>query len=69
MHLGAWHARNMIFGIAEAQIRMSYPHAVGQQLGISASWVLPDTAATDTLALPALPALHELTHGLDEMLT
>jgi HD-like signal output (HDOD) protein len=68
VHLSAWHARNTILEATAEEIRSSYPHAVGERLGLSASWVLPDTEGADTLALPTIPALHALTHGLDDML-
>ena len=70
VHLSAWHARNTLLEVSEQDIHKHYPHAVGNRLGISASWVLRDTNAgtTDGAALPPIPHLHELTHGLDEML-
>lgn len=70
VHLSAWHARNVLLEVPEQDIHKHYPHAVGNHLGISSSWVLQDTNAktTDGVALPPIPPLHELTHGLDEIL-
>lgn len=67
VHLSVWHARNAVLNAPAEEVRSLYPHAVGERLGISASWVLPDAAA-EPGALPRIPALHELTRGLDEML-
>jgi HD-like signal output (HDOD) protein len=67
VHLSAWHARNAIFNTPSADIRLHYPHALGERLGLSASWVLPDTEAREG-ATPRIPELHLLTHGLDDML-
>jgi HD-like signal output (HDOD) protein len=68
VHLSAWHARNIVLGACAEDIRAHYPHAVGDRLGMAASWVLPDMQATGKQALPSIPALHELAHGLDDML-
>jgi HD-like signal output (HDOD) protein len=70
VHLSAWHARNTLLEVSEQDIHKHYPHAVGNRLGISAGWVLQDKNAetTDGAALPPIPPLHELTHGLDEIL-
>lgn len=68
VHLGAWHARNAVLETSAEDIHAQYPHAVGDRLGIAASWVLPQTQATDKTAPPSIPALHELTHGLDDIL-
>jgi HD-like signal output (HDOD) protein len=68
VHLGTWHARNTLFQASKQDIHMHYPHAIGNLLGISTSWVLPDSQATGGAALPPIPDLHELSHGLDDML-
>ena len=68
VHLGAWHARNTVLQASAEDVRAHYPHAVGDRLGIAASWVLSQSQATNKEALPGIPALHELTHGLDDML-
>jgi HD-like signal output (HDOD) protein len=68
VHLSVWHARNTVLGASAQAIQMLYPHAVGKRLGMSASWVLPNTEPTDGAAMPPIPHLHELTHGLDDML-
>ncbi len=70
VHLSAWHARNLLLEGSAQDIHLHYPHDVGSRLGISASWVLPDTdaGAADGTPLPPIPQLHELTHGLDEIL-
>ena len=68
VHLSAWHARNTILAVPADAVRRHYPHGVAQALGIPASWVLPQEEATAANAFPAIPVLHELTHGLDDML-
>lgn len=68
VHLSAWHARNTILETPAENLPLLYPHAIGERLGISASWVLPNTEATHGNALPRIPALNELTRGLDNML-
>jgi HD-like signal output (HDOD) protein len=68
VHLSVWHARNIVLGTPTQDISLHYPHAVGNRLGISASWVLPDTQITGGAAMPPIPHLHELTHGLDDIL-
>lgn len=68
VHLGTWHARNTIFATSRQDLHRHYPYPVGERLGISASWVLPDSSATGGTALPPIPELHQLTHGLDDML-
>ncbi len=68
VHLGAWHARNTVLQTSADDIRAHYPHAVGVRLGLSAAWALPDTLAQHRNAFPSIPALHELTHGMEEML-
>jgi HD-like signal output (HDOD) protein len=68
VHLSVWHARNALFGATDDDIRKHYPHAVGDRLGISSAWVLPDQDTAAKVAMPRIPALHELTHGLDDML-
>jgi HD-like signal output (HDOD) protein len=68
VHLGSWHARNTVLEVSAEDIQLHYPHAVGARLGISSSWVLPHSQPLNNSALPRIPALHELSHGLDEML-
>lgn len=68
VHLSAWHARNTVLALPGAQTRPGYPHAVGQALGISASWALPHAQAPDLTNLGCIPPLPELTRGLEAML-
>ena len=68
VHLGSWHARNTLLEISAEDVSGNYPHAVGDRLGIASSWVLPSSQPLNNAALPRIPALHELSHGLDEML-
>ena len=70
VYLGAWHARNTLLEASTPDFHLHYPFDVGSRLGISATWVLPETevGATDGAAMPPIPELHELTHGLDEIL-
>jgi HD-like signal output (HDOD) protein len=68
VHLGIWHARNVLFEVPPEDFHVHYPHAVGTRLEIASSWVLPQSSPFSKAALPTIPALHELSHGLDEML-
>ena len=68
VHLGAWHARNALADTPVEAMRQSYPAAVAERMGLSAHWIFPDTEGAKTAALPPIPALSELTHGLTEML-
>jgi HD-like signal output (HDOD) protein len=68
VHLSVWHARNTVLDVPIEEARLNYPHSVGECLDISSSWVLPGTQAAVNEAIPQIPALHELTHGLEEML-
>jgi len=68
VYLGSWHTRNTLLEVPAEDVQMHYPHAVGDRLGIAHSWVLPQTTSVSHTALPRIPALHELSHGLDEML-
>jgi len=68
VHLGSWHARNTILETPAQEIHAQYPHAVGVRLGINPGWVLPHFLTLNNADTPQIPALHELSHGLDEML-
>ncbi|RFO97225.1 histidine kinase [Rhodoferax lacus] len=68
VHLAAWHARNTLLDSPPQDIGAHYPHAVAARLGISSGWVLPEPAAAGLKAMPPMPSLHELAHGLDGML-
>lgn len=68
VHLGSWHARNTILEAPAEEINTHYPHAVGAHLGINPGWVLPHSLTLNNADVPRIPALHELSHGLDEML-
>jgi HD-like signal output (HDOD) protein len=68
VHLSAWHARNTVLAVPQAQWRLGYPEAVGRKLGISASWVISDAKDTHTSDLPVIPPLQELTRGMEGML-
>ena len=69
VHLGAWHTTNCILSTPEADIAASYPQEVGRRLGLDATWALaPDSATPDSSSLPRMPALSDLTHGLEQML-
>jgi HD-like signal output (HDOD) protein len=67
-HLSAWHARNTLLDLTPEDARWHYPAAVGARLGLSSSWVLPPEEPLPGRLLPRIPALHELAHGLDDML-
>jgi HD-like signal output (HDOD) protein len=68
VHLSVWHARNTILDVPMEKASSHYPLAVGERLNISSSWVLPSTRALGNETIPRIPALYELTCGLEEML-
>ena len=68
VHLDAWHARNTLLANPTQDVGAHYTHAVATRLGISSGWVLPEAADAGLKAVPPMPSLHELAHGLDGML-
>jgi HD-like signal output (HDOD) protein len=68
VHLSTWHARNTLLDTPLEEVTRHYPHAVGERLGIAASWALSNAGAAVDQSIPAMPAVHELARGLDEML-
>ncbi len=68
VHMGAWRARVEVLQLGEEEQLTSYPAEVGKRLGLEAAW-LPSLAAQHVRAtVPEMPALIELTEGLDAML-
>lgn len=69
VHLGAWHARCEVFESTPAAKTTSYPLALSERLGLSPSWYLgADANPMGDQKLPPIPAMAELTHGLEQML-
>jgi HD-like signal output (HDOD) protein len=69
VHIAAWWARTEILSQDEDQSLASYPEQVGARLGLDPNWV-PAIAARNHVAATSLivPALREMTEGLDAML-
>lgn len=69
VHLAVWRARQELLPLGAAQAQATYPHALGQRLGLCSAWALPQH---DDPTLPTqqqrMPALHELSPGLDALL-
>jgi HD-like signal output (HDOD) protein len=68
VHLGAWRARAEVLEYSDDQISTSYPQAVGKRLGVSPAWVPIMATAYPGSSTVIMPALAELTEGLDAML-
>jgi HD-like signal output (HDOD) protein len=68
VHLGAWRARVEVLAINDEAQVASYPIEVGNRLGIAPAWVPAMAAQSLGLTCPVMPALKELTEGLDAML-
>jgi HD-like signal output (HDOD) protein len=69
VHLGAWHSSNFILATPPADNEASYPHDVGQRLGLARAWCQPPEAtAQQRPQVARMPALPDLTHGLEQML-
>jgi HD-like signal output (HDOD) protein len=67
VHMGAWRARAEVLGLSQELQAASYPTEVGQKLGLASGWtpVLGDSDSQDEDGL--MPALPELTEGLEAM--
>jgi HD-like signal output (HDOD) protein len=67
VHLGAWRARAEVLGLTQEEQAASYPTEVAQKLGLASSWTqaLGDSGSQDEDSL--MPALPELTEGLEAM--
>ncbi|MEI7535658.1 MAG: HDOD domain-containing protein [Comamonadaceae bacterium] len=69
VHLGAWRARTEVLGMSEQEVVASYPFSVGKRLGIEPTWVAAIAAQNgDMTRAHVMPALSELTQGLEAML-
>ena len=66
VHLGAWRARSEVLAVPEQQAQESYPAAVGKRLDQSANWAPAHGVQADPAQ--TMPALSELTQGLEAML-
>ena len=64
VHLGAWRARVDALQYSDEAITASYPADVARRLGLSADWM----QFSGDVGAHAMPALKELTSGLDAML-
>ena len=66
VHLGAWRARTEVLDLSDEDMAASYPAAVAKRLGVDAGWTPASGGKSDPDK--AMPALKELTAGLDAML-
>ncbi len=66
VHMGAWRARTEVLSMSDAQVLASYPTDVAKRLHLAPGWVPAqvDEAAGEGV----MPALKELTEGLEAML-
>lgn len=67
VHMGAWRARSEVLAVTDEELVASYPAEVGKRLGLSSAWVLALTTPLTEPATVIMPALKELTEGLDAM--
>jgi HD-like signal output (HDOD) protein len=67
VHLGAWRARVEVLALTDEESVASYPTAVAKRLKFEPGW-LPALAAAFGESEHTMPALSELTEGLDAML-
>ncbi len=68
VHMGAWRARAEVLGLRDEEIVASYPRQVGKRLRIAPDWLPALAAHANTAPKHCMPALKELTEGLDAML-
>ena len=69
VHLGMWCARHEVLATSKEEMSRSYPHAIGDRLGLDCASVLPrQNRELGTTQKKAMPTLHELANGLDAML-
>lgn len=68
VHLGAWRARTEVMAVSDEVQVASYPIEIGKRLGIAPGWAPAMAAQSPGLTCPVMPALKELTEGLDAML-
>lgn len=70
VHLAAWRARTEALGDKHGLLKASYPEAVAASLGIDKSWMPALLPKGESVNAPmrVMPAISQLTAGLDEML-
>jgi hypothetical protein len=66
VHMGAWRARAEVMATPPEAVLASYPAEIGKRLGLQPDWVALDAAHQSQ---DAMPALTELTEGLEAMLS
>ncbi len=69
VHLGAWRARTEVLEASDEEVVASYPAQVGRRLGVDPAWVGAIAAQSPQHEHDVMPALKELTEGLDAMLS
>ena len=69
VHLGAWRARVEVLDLSDEDIVASYPAQLAKRLSVDPAWApaLTGSAQQDPAPDLAMPALKELTAGLDTM--
>lgn len=69
VHLGVWHARAEVLALTEEEALATYPRELGRRLGLAPAWTPALAAqAAGLLNCPLMPALSELSAGLEAML-
>jgi HD-like signal output (HDOD) protein len=69
VHLGMWRARHEMLATPSEELVHSYPHSLGERLGIDFSCVFAKQNCEPTRTHQnTMPELHELSRGLDAML-
>jgi HD-like signal output (HDOD) protein len=68
VHLGTWRARVEQSGELPADWLHSYPGAIATRLGLGSDWVSAQQGSPGRIALPLMPDLRNLTHGLEDLM-
>lgn len=68
VHMGAWRARGEVLAMSEEELLASYPVKVAGRLGLEPDWTLGQTMTSPDSPNSLMPALVELTEGLEAML-
>ena len=68
VHLGAWRARLEQFPELPPDWPASFPGAVAESVGLGSDWIALPQGLPGRLALPLMPDLRSLTHGLEDLM-
>ena len=68
VHLGAWRARCEVLSLTTEQAQASYPDKTARRLGLAPDWSSAHTDGSHGGNTALMPALKELTAGLEAML-